>query len=77
MSVTDDGPGIPDEDKEHLFVAFFTGHHRLSDSYRSMGLGLNLCFLIMQAHGQHITVRDNVPHGAVFSFTLESEEPEL
>ena len=77
VSVTDDGPGIPDEDKEHLFEAFFTGHHRLSDSYRSMGLGLNLCYLIMQAHGQHITVRDNVPHGAVFSFTLESEEPEL
>ncbi len=74
VSVADDGNGISDEDKAHIFELYYTGRHTLTDSTRSMGVGLNLCRTILQAHGQTISVSDNLPHGAVFSFTLKAED---
>lgn len=73
--VADNGPGIPDEDKPHVFELFYTGRHRLSDSYRSMGIGLNLCEGILRAHGGGITVTDNIPCGCIFSFWLPAYLP--
>ena len=70
VDVADEGPGIPDDDKPHVFELFYTGHHTLSDSSRSMGLGLNLCAQILHAHGGSIEVLDNIPAGAVFRFRL-------
>ena len=40
IRVSDDGPGIPDEAKEKVFEMFSTGEKRISDSRRSLGLGL-------------------------------------
>lgn len=74
VSVEDDGGGIPNEEKPRVFEPFYTGHHTLNDSYRSLGLGLNLCMLIMKAHGTSIEVFDNTPHGTVFRFELIPEE---
>lgn len=74
ITVSDDGPGIPDEDKAQIFSLYYTGKHTLSDTCRSMGIGLNLCDMILKAHHQTIEVSDNNPHGAVFSFTLEAAE---
>ncbi|OUO21709.1 sensor histidine kinase KdpD [Collinsella sp. An307] len=76
ISVADDGPGVPDADKERIFDRFRTGAaaRRPADATRSFGLGLALCRSIAEAHGGTIEVRDNVPHGAVFTFTLPAEE---
>ncbi len=74
VSVADNGPGIPDEQKAHIFEAFYTGHKVLEDSYRSLGLGLNLCYMILKAHGGRIEVIDNDPHGCVFRFSLKGKE---
>lgn len=74
LSVADDGPGIPDEQKSKIFDMFYTGSNRLGDSRRSLGLGLGLCRSIAAAHGGTLTVADNTPHGAVFSFTLPRGE---
>ena len=74
LSVADDGPGIPDEQKPKIFDMFYTGSNRLGDSRRSLGLGLGLCRSIAAAHGGTLTVADNTPHGAVFSFTLPRGE---
>lgn len=74
VSVIDDGPGIPDENKEKVFEMFYCGSHQIADSRRSLGLGLFLCRSIIQAHGGTITVSDHQPHGAVFTFTLPKEE---
>lgn len=78
VDVADDGPGVPDCDKPHIFERFFTSSNaRPVDSRRSIGLGLSLCRSIVEAHGGVIEVRDNHPHGAVFRFTLPAEEIEI
>ena len=74
LSVADDGPGIPDEEKERIFQMFYTGSRPVADSRRSLGLGLNLCRSIIKAHGGEIRVGDNTPQGSVFTFTLPVEE---
>ena len=77
ISVADNGKGIADSEKENVFRMFYTGSTAVADSRRSLGLGLSLCKSIVDAHGGQISVSDNQPSGAVFTFTLPSEEVEL
>ena len=77
VSVADDGPGIPDEQKGRVFEMFYTGANKIADSRRSLGLGLSLCKSIVTAHGGAIWVADNHPSGAIFTFTLPAGEVEL
>lgn len=74
IRIADDGPGISDQAKSHLFDMFYTADIGKADSRRGLGLGLSLCKSIVNAHGGEISVSDNIPHGAVFSFTLPLEE---
>lgn len=77
IHIADDGPGISDEAKVHLFDMFYTAGIGKADSRRGLGLGLSLCQSIVEAHGGEIFVENNEPHGAVFSFTLPLEEVNL
>lgn len=77
VSVSDTGPGIPDQQKSKVFDMFYTGTNRAADGRRSLGLGLGLCRSIIRAHGGEIWVSDNKPQGAVFTFTLPAEEVTL
>ena len=77
VTISDNGPGISDKDKEHIFDMFYSGKNKIADSRRSLGLGLSLCKSIITAHGGEITVSDHEPHGTVFTFTLPAEEVEL
>ena len=74
LSVADNGPGIPDEEKSRIFDKFYRGMNKIADNRRSLGLGLYLCKAIIEAHGGKISVKDKEPKGAVFSFTLPLEE---
>ena len=74
VSVADNGPGIPEAEKAHVFEMFYTGRHQVADSRRSLGLGLALCKSIINAHGGEITLSDNRPHGCIFTFTIPSGE---
>ena len=75
--IEDNGDGISDEDKKHIFELFYTGNSIPVDSYRRMGIGLNLCEMIMQAHEGTIEVHDHLPKGAVFCFSLKRKEVEI
>lgn len=77
VSVSDNGPGIPDEQKSHVFDMFYSGANKIADSRRSLGLGLSLCKTIVTAHGGTISVADNHPRGTVFLFTIPAGEVEL
>ena len=77
ICVSDNGPGIPDELKERVFEMFFTGGNPIGDSRRSLGLGLTLCQAIIHAHNGEMTLKDNSPHGCIFSFTIPLSEVNL
>jgi K+-sensing histidine kinase KdpD len=53
------------------------GAKAITDSRRSLGLGLALCRTIIAAHGGTITLSDNKPHGCIFTFTLPLGEVSL
>lgn len=77
VSVSDDGPGIPDDQKPHIFDMFYSGANKIADSRRSLGLGLSLCKSIVTAHGGTVWITDHDPKGTVFTFTLPAGEVEL
>ena len=77
VSVSDNGAGISDEEKEKVFQMFYTGSTSVADSRRSLGLGLSLCKSIVDAHGGEITVSDNQPSGTIFTFTIPTGEVEV
>ena len=64
VSVTDCGVGIPAENVDRLFNAFFT------TKSSGMGMGLSICRSIMEAHGGRLWATVNVLHGATFQLTL-------
>lgn len=74
IQIADEGPGIPEKHKSHIFEMFYTIGNRNGDNRRSLGLGLALCQSIINAHGGTINIRDNIPHGTIFTFTLPAEE---
>ncbi len=73
ISVSDSGVGLPPEQTNQIFDAFFT------TKSQGLGLGLRISRSIVESHGGRLWAADNSPHGATFSFTLPipAEEPEL
>ena len=67
--VADDGPGIRPEDRERLFVPYF------STKATGMGLGLPIVHQIVSDHGGTIRVEDNTPHGSRFVIELPVGRP--
>lgn len=67
VSVTDNGPGIPDEDKSKIFERFSQLH---SHDRRGLGLGLFISKWLVEAHKGRMWVTTEVGKGSTFSFTL-------
>ncbi|KAA3664666.1 MAG: hypothetical protein DWQ04_04585, partial [Chloroflexi bacterium] len=66
ISVTDTGPGIPDNLKDKLFSKYATGNHEK----RGNGLGLAFCKLAIEAHGGRIWVSNQSDSETTFTFSL-------
>ena len=64
VAVRDSGPGLPPGSLDRLFHAFYT------TKPQGMGMGLAISRSIVEAHGGRLWATANVPHGAVFQFTL-------
>ncbi len=64
IQIGDAGPGVPEAWQEQVFTPFF------SSKPDGLGLGLNICRTIVEAHGGHLKVANREDGGAVFSFTL-------
>jgi len=69
ISVQDSGPGIPVEDRPHIFERFWRGK---GVSVNGAGLGLAIVMEIVRAHGASITVHDRVPRGARFDLRFRT-----
>ncbi|MBR0855894.1 sensor histidine kinase [Bradyrhizobium liaoningense] len=66
IEVTDEGAGIPADQREQIFEPFY----RLKPLDRGAGLGLNMVREIVLLHGGHVTVADGPNGGACFRVTL-------
>lgn len=70
LMVSDKGPGIPDHEKMHIFDKFYrVGDENVRKS-KGTGLGLFIVKEVLQNHDADISVRDNVPQGAIFEVTF-------
>jgi PAS domain S-box-containing protein len=71
VSVKDCGVGISPADADRLFNAFFT------TKSSGMGMGLSICSSIVEAHGGRVWAESNLPHGAIFHFTLPLRQEDV
>ena len=74
ITVRDNGPGIADDVKPHVFEMFYTGNNKVADGRRGMGLGLALCKAIVESHHGRIALTDNEPTGCCFTISLPMKE---
>ncbi|MDP4109281.1 MAG: DUF4118 domain-containing protein [Bacillota bacterium] len=76
FEVSDDGPGISQDDLPHMFERFYSRRDKAYGPGHGAGLGLSLCKSIVEAHGGVITIENRKPHGTVVRFSvLTKEEP--
>jgi hypothetical protein len=70
--VADDGPGLGEREREHLFDPFFSGR----EAGRGLGFGLSKCWRIVANHGGRIDVESQPGAGATLKIILAAaEEP--
>ncbi len=68
INVADNGPGIREEDKEKLFLPYF------STKDGGTGLGLAIASRIVKEHMGYLRVRDNEPQGTIFTIEIPVRE---
>ena len=75
FEISDDGCGIPQDRLPHLFTGIFPAEEKTADNAkRNAGIGLSVCATIVRAHGGTITAENLPEGGAMFRFTLNTEE---
>jgi C4-dicarboxylate-specific signal transduction histidine kinase len=67
VSVSDTGVGLPPQEADQIFNAFFT------TKLHGAGMGLSISRSIVESHGGRLWAADNSPRGASFCFTLPSK----
>lgn len=72
LSISDRGPGIPEDRRARLFEPFFSTKEKGAGT----GLGLTVVQSITSSHGGRVEVEDNPGGGAVFRVTLPASRPD-
>lgn len=72
VSVADHGPGIPEEEKAHIFEKFYRGRQDERVDRRETGIGLGLAISkgFIEAHGGELWMDSRPEGGACFTFSL-------
>ncbi len=73
IDVADNGPGIPKEDRDHVFEAFYTGRAAKSTAVKGTGIGLSVVLEFVSAHGGTVEIMDGEYPGAHFRIRLPSD----
>jgi signal transduction histidine kinase len=73
ISVTDDGPGIPASQLEHIFERFTRGDAGLTQRVGGTGLGLAISKSLVELHGGSIGAESVPGEGSTFRITLPTE----
>lgn len=74
VTVTDAGPGVPDQHKERIFEKFHQVKQGKKMPGQGAGLGLAICRTIAEAHRGAIWVEDNPEGGSVFFLLIPPGE---
>lgn len=74
FEVSDNGPGISEENLPHMFERFYSRNEKCYGARRGTGLGLSLCKSIIEAHRGNISIKNNKPHGTVVKFCVPAKE---
>ncbi len=75
ISITDDGPGIPDDELEQVLTPFYRAEHSRNRETGGTGLGLSVTQDIIKAHGGSIILTNHKPHG--LCVTLRFPKPRI
>jgi two-component system, OmpR family, sensor kinase len=70
VTVTDSGPGIPADAREHVFDRFYRADQARGRTVGGSGLGLSICREIANAHGGRVWVESEEGKGSAFWFAL-------
>ena len=70
LSVSDNGIGVPDEEKKQIFEKFYRIGNEETRTTKGTGLGLYLCRKIAADHNADIEVTNNSPTGSNFIVTF-------
>jgi signal transduction histidine kinase len=75
INVSDNGPGIPPAQMEHIFERFVRGDAGLTQRVGGTGLGLAISKSLIELHGGTIAVDSEVGRGSTFTITLPLAPP--
>jgi len=71
ITITDNGPGMSEHERKHLFDPFFSGR----EAGRGLGFGLSKCWRIVTEHGGTMQVETPEAGGAAFTISLPNNAP--
>ena len=75
FEISDDGQGIDPERLPKIFTGYYDNRDGAVDTARrNAGIGLSVCATIIRAHGGTISAENAPTGGAVFRFTLNTED---
>lgn len=75
FEISDNGCGIKEEKLKQIFTGTYTDSMTTGDNQKgNAGIGLSVCATIIKAHGGEIDAKNLRKGGAVFRFTLDTEE---
>lgn len=75
FEIADDGCGIREDRLKHIFTGSYVDQEDAADGRkRNVGIGLSTCATIIKAHGGEISAENRKSGGALFRFTLETED---
>ena len=70
INVADNGKGISDENKQHIFDRFYQVNGTEMQPFGGSGIGLNLVKAFADLHGGNVRVSDNPGGGAIFTVDI-------
>ncbi|MFA5976523.1 MAG: ATP-binding protein [Elusimicrobiota bacterium] len=76
LSVRDNGPGIPPEDRERVFDRFYQVEKSFCGQVPGAGLGLTMARQVVEAHGGKMWVESQVNQGSTFLMQLPASAAE-
>jgi len=74
LQVSDNGPGIPYEDQEHIFERFYRVHKDRARHTGGTGLGLSIVKNVVEAHGGEVSLQSIPGIGSTFHVVLPAAD---